>query len=426
MNSPTIKLQFCLLVSLTLIITGCAQKQGEVERPEKILSKREVVYDIETYKELADLWEKYYREFPSEDAYANWMYAVRYAGLPDYENLLNKGLQEYPANPTLLYLSGNLKHGAHNNREGLHMLQRAARLDPTFVDPWFSMIIHFMDSNDDEQVNVALKKILDSGRIKDEIMDYSYNMLSGLEKDAILITNGDNDTYPGWILTRILKYRPDVKIVNRSLLNTDWYPIYLINHGLPGFTTPTGLDELRNNILEKIKSKEISMPSTGPFSDTLITKLIRSAESEGKPVYFATTLYISDKIKSYAENGRELGLVCLVTRSQETYQAQLQQITNTWLNKFRKDGLTSWRLKYANTADAGKMLMFNYAVGLSNLAESSSSFDKGNILLLFNWYKKYLIPLLPVDRMDEINERWCKLSEIKEINDWCKKMGYSE
>ena len=58
--------------------------------------------------------------------------------------------------------------------------------------------------------------------------DFGRNMLLSCEPNAVLISDGDNDTYPMWYCQHVERIRPDVRLINSILVNSSWLiqPLY--------------------------------------------------------------------------------------------------------------------------------------------------------------------------------------------------------
>ncbi|SHK59508.1 glycosyltransferase family 117 protein [Rhodothermus profundi] len=165
--------------------------------------------------------------------------------------------------------------------------------------------------------------------------DYAWNLLMSLDENAIVFTNGDNDTYPLWYLQEVEGVRQDVRVANLSLLNTSWY-IKQLKHqwARKSAPLPISLSDAQIDRLSVVpwNPREIELPvrlnpateyerlGIAPEDSSRVMRPMRW-RLEGRPyardlrLLYAADIAVLDMLRSNAENNWERPIYFAVTVS---------------------------------------------------------------------------------------------------------------
>jgi len=255
-------------------------------------------------------------------------FAIIYSQTDDFEQLLKNGKaefkKEYAKQDYLLaidYLEKAVKikpkHAeAHyflayaysrlNSKDGKGMIQMSLaltikcsehleivnRLTPKYegesviLDPyskltaeWGSMAMSYWHNNMPDSAKWAFKEGKKRGGFSNFFFQTNRAALDLCSDDAILISSGDNFTFPLWYLQIAEGYRKDVSVIDISLLNTKWYPGFLSKQNIVQF-------DLAEAVLDTVEYSK--------WSDSTIT--INNFSWTMKPSYYNKYLLRSDLV----------------------------------------------------------------------------------------------------------------------------------
>lgn len=199
------------------------------ESPQKVYRITQEYYTNDWYVKQAELWKQEIDKNPhNATAWESYYYANRYARFEDINSKerqakLARIIEEMGRAIPDAYEYTLLKAWNNHDVNDISGYLKAYAMNPDRPDPLYNMITHYELFNNIEKVKELYHKLYKARDIMTPLLDYNYNVLMSLEQDAILLTNGDNDTYPARMLQVVKGIRPDVTIINISMGTTEKY-----------------------------------------------------------------------------------------------------------------------------------------------------------------------------------------------------------
>ncbi len=211
-----------------LVLTSSPLSQLNAAKPEKVYRIVYVQKPNEWYIQQAELWKKEIQKNPKNaEAWHNYYNAVRYASYEetiktkDKQTRLKQIIEDMGKAIPGTYEYYHLNYWNTCNLNDISSEEKAHQLQPERVEPYYSFITHYEFTGNEQKMKEFCRKLYESRDIAPGLINYNYNVIMSTEKDAILFTNGDNDTYPLWVLQKALGIREDVTVLNIPVSRAD-------------------------------------------------------------------------------------------------------------------------------------------------------------------------------------------------------------
>lgn len=217
---------FISLITLTLLGTLSCTRQANRELDEGLnLYRQNRLQEALPFFELA-----VQQDQQNSDAYA-WL-AETYRRLERAEDAIDaarKAIEIDSCSSFAHTVMADVFNSQYGSWQGINSdstwnhLCKAVACDPRDGNAWLSIWSEAIRRGELSLKKKALHQMVKTGFLTSAVLSYNRWMLGHLPENALLLTNGDMDTYPAVAIQEVERFRQDVVVVNNSLLNTPWY-----------------------------------------------------------------------------------------------------------------------------------------------------------------------------------------------------------
>lgn len=330
---------------VVLLVISCGVNPV-VAQPEAVPRLTVRSLDQASYVKLAAEWKAYIEENgETPDALVNLGMAYRYTGEGDAALAAGRRAVEIaPDHAEALRFLGSMVAIYEQDMEtAAELLERCRRLAPDYEYGLTTLASVYVKQGELAKSEEVFRTLFERRLIARPLQDYAYNMLVGLPQGAVLITNGDSDTFPPLALQAGMGFRDDVIVINRHLLNLEGYVNALFERH-PAIKPEGPIKPDKNGFL------------SGPMLEKIV-------DEQKAPIYFALSVPIPD-----LGFEPELTLEGLNLRSSASGLSP-EESARLFLDTYRMDSATDWSFEWSLVPVVSSLLS-NYVGAMIRLSQN--------------------------------------------------------